>query len=93
MKNYFRDPNKNMDGSWVPSSGGEYWPIHSPTYREYLEISTTNHSLGKGLRAKECSFWSHYLPQLLRKGEHLVFCITASTNVLAVSMPEMHKTR
>ena len=67
-----RDPNKNTDGSWIPSEGGAYWPIHSSTYREYLEISTTNITMGKGLRAKECAFWSHYLPQLLRKGNQLL---------------------
>ena len=64
----FRDPNKNTDSSWVPSTGRAYWPIHSSIYREYLEIST-NITMGKGWRAKECVFWTKYLPQLLRKGD------------------------
>ena len=66
LNNWCRDPNKDLEGKKTTSA---YWPIHSSTYREYLELSTVNISMGKGLRAKECVFWSEYLPQLIRKGK------------------------
>lgn len=50
--NCFRDPNKGIDSKKTESEGGPYWPIHSPTYREHLELSTTNITMGKGLRNK-----------------------------------------
>lgn len=49
--------------------GGSYWPLHSATNKEYLRIQTTNYTQDKGLRAKECAFWSSYLPHLLKKAE------------------------
>jgi len=80
-----RDLARTVMGYWAnfakngdPNTGGVYWPIHSSTYREYLEISTTNHTTGKGLRAKECAFWTIYLPQLLRKAEDPLIPLSSS---------------
>ena len=64
----YRDPNKDINPRSTQYEGEPYWPIHSSTYREFLMLSTDNITMGKGLRAKECAFWSFYLPQLLRKG-------------------------
>ena len=67
-----RDPNMGEDGRWVPSSGGSYWPVYSPTNREYLNINTANYRRMSALRSQECHFWSSYLPQLLRKGSYIM---------------------
>ena len=65
-----RDPNKYANGSWVPTLGGAYWPIHSHANREYLEIGTTRHQNRSGFKVKECEFWKTYLPMLLKSGAH-----------------------
>ena len=60
------------DGQWVPSSGGSYWPVYSPTNREYLSLQTGSYLRKTALRSQECHFWSSYLPQLLRKGSFIM---------------------
>ena len=67
-----RDPNMGEDGRWVPSSGGSYWPVYSPTNREYLSLQAGSYLRKSALRSQECHFWSSYLPQLLRKGPSIV---------------------
>ena len=37
--------------------------------KEYLELKVGGHKERKGLRAKECAFWKHYLPNLLQSGK------------------------
>ena len=64
-----RDPNKYMNGSWVPTLGGAYWPIHSYANREYLEVGTTRHNNKSGFKTTECEFWKTFLPTLLKSGE------------------------
>ena len=49
----FRDPNRYSNGSWVPSLGGTYWPVHSVSTREYLEIGSIRHKNKTGLNTKE----------------------------------------
>merc|ERR1719195_1023309 len=66
------DPNMGEDGRWVPSSGGSYWPVYSPTNREYLSLQAGSYLRKSALRSQECHFWSSYLPQLLRKAEEPV---------------------
>jgi len=60
------DPNKFLNGSWVPSLRGVYWPVHSHTDREYLEIQTVRHNNKSAFKVKECQFWKSYLPQLIK---------------------------
>jgi len=66
------DPNKYSNGSWVPTLGGHYWPIHSQAHREYLEIRTTRHYNKSGFKNNECEFWRSFLPMLLKSAEEPV---------------------
>merc|ERR1712008_219944 len=44
---------------------GIYWPIHSPTKREVLELNANVSRVLEGHRVKKCAFWKNFLPRLL----------------------------
>jgi len=62
---FFRDPNKQYpdDEHDLPSIR---WPEYTAHGREYLVLSSTDKSTGRGLRAKECAFWNNFLPKLAK---------------------------
>ena len=48
------------------------WPLHTPKGKEYLELNSKylhqadkSLAVGRGPRAKECAFWTEYLPKLV----------------------------
>jgi len=48
--------------------------LHTPTSREYLELSSRflgqrdkSRAVGRGPRLAECAFWDIYLPQLIER--------------------------
>ncbi|XP_053983279.1 acetylcholinesterase-like isoform X1 [Hylaeus anthracinus] len=56
------DPNIGTDvGSW----SAPYWPPHTVANKEYLTLDTNNSEIGNGPRARQCTFWKKYLPELL----------------------------
>ena len=56
-----RNPSLSADGTWTPI----YWPIHSPTKREVLELNANVSRVLEGHRVKKCAFWKKFLPRLL----------------------------
>ena len=56
-----RNPSLSADGTWTPI----YWPIHSPTKREVLELNANVSRVLEGHRVKKCAFWKNFLPRLL----------------------------
>lgn len=42
----------------------EKWPEYADK-RQYFELHGDYVRLGRGPRAKQCAFWSHYLPKLI----------------------------
>jgi len=55
------NPSLSADGTWTPI----YWPIHSPTKREVLELNANVSRVLEGHRVKKCAFWKNFLPRLL----------------------------
>jgi len=55
------NPSLSADGTWTPI----YWPIHSPTKREVLELNANVSRVLEGHRVKKCAFWKKFLPRLL----------------------------
>jgi len=48
------------------------WPLHTASGHEYMELNSrllyeTDPSkvIGRAVRAKQCAFWSDYLPKLV----------------------------
>ena len=77
------NPNKFANGSWLPDF---YWPIYSPTLKEYLVINTGKKGRGMGLNSRKCAFWNNYLPSLLASNDPTDECISYSCrNQCAVS--------
>lgn len=62
---FCRNPNTFPNGTWM----SVYWPLHTARNKEYLELSVSNMTRGKGYRARKCAFWQVYLPNLLGKLE------------------------
>ncbi len=56
------NPNQFENGSWVRDF---YWPVYSPTFKEYLTLRPKNKTRGRGLDSRKCAFWKQYLPGLL----------------------------
>jgi len=55
------NPSLSADGTW----SANYWPIHSPTKREVLELNANVSRVLEGHRVKKCAFWKKFLPRLL----------------------------
>lgn len=55
------NPSLSADGTW----SSIYWPIHSPTKREVLELNANVTRVLDGHRVKKCAFWKKFLPRLL----------------------------
>ncbi|XP_071876609.1 acetylcholinesterase [Bombus fervidus] len=55
------DPNVGDVESWTQT----YWPPHTAAKKEYLTLDTNSSEIGNGPRARQCTFWKKYLPQLL----------------------------
>lgn len=50
----------------------EKWPEYADK-RQYFELHSDYIRVGRGPRAKQCAFWSHYLPNLINSyGECLL---------------------
>jgi len=52
--------------------GSVAWPLHNATSHEYMELNSrllyeTDPAkvTGRAVRAKQCAFWSEYLPKLV----------------------------
>jgi len=59
------DNNNNNNNNNNNSSMVEHWPKYGDR-RQYFELHSDHVRVGHGPRAKQCAFWSHYLPQLIR---------------------------
>ena len=57
-----RNPSLRPDGEYEPV----YWPVHTATGREYLTLAVNSTDIGRARRARECAFWSDYLPKLVQ---------------------------
>ncbi|XP_040580554.1 LOW QUALITY PROTEIN: acetylcholinesterase [Lepeophtheirus salmonis] len=72
------NPSLSADGTWSTN----YWPLHTPTKQEVLELNANYSRVLEGLRVKKCAFWKKYLPKLLsltsNNGDHQ--CQTSSTS-------------
>ncbi|XP_017763403.1 PREDICTED: acetylcholinesterase-like [Eufriesea mexicana] len=55
------DPNIGDSEIWTQP----YWPPHTAAKKEYLTLDTNSSEIGNGPRARQCTFWKQYLPQLL----------------------------
>jgi len=68
------DPNTASAASSASSGGvgSVAWPLHTASGHEYMELNSrllyeTDPSkvIGRAVRAKQCAFWSDYLPKLV----------------------------
>ena len=55
-----RDASKNPDDSWTQ----DYWPVHTPYGREYLNLAANYSWVDRGPRLRQCTFLKDYLPSL-----------------------------
>lgn len=72
----FRDPNRSPRSVIL-----DEWPVFNNVTREHLILRPEllkhvdkTRAIGRGSRAKECSFWREYLPNLVLKTGKLIDC-------------------
>lgn len=62
---FARYGNPTGNGSGDGGGTAERWPVYGDK-KEYFELHGDHAGIGRGPRAKQCAFWSQYLPQLIR---------------------------